>query len=249
MIQLHLTEEKGRALQAAGLTYMALEGPKALTLRTIRLEAPSHIPLWLFFKAGPVEIGAYTHANNGFAANCRIGRYCSIAPGLVVGQAEHPYENLTVSPISWDPDFMGWGRRAAARGISRDFVRPKIRTLRPFTEIGNDVWIAQNVIIKAGVKIGDGAVIGSGAVVVKDVPPYAIVGGVPAKILKYRFPDAMIERLLRVKWWNYDLHGGQVDVTDVAAALDAIEGGALPELTPDVWDEQRLAAFLRDGAA
>ena len=68
--------------------------------------------------------------------------------------------------------------------------------------IGADVWIGANALIKGGVSIGVGAVIGAGAVVVKDIPPYAIVGGVPAKIIKYRFPDDIIELLLLSKWWE-----------------------------------------------
>ena len=70
--------------------------------------------------------------------------------------------------------------------------------------IGNDVWIGMRVIIMPGVSVGHGAVIGAGAVVVKDVPPYAIVGGVPAKIIRYRFTPEVIEKLLEFQWWNYD---------------------------------------------
>lgn len=70
--------------------------------------------------------------------------------------------------------------------------------------LGNDVWVGSNVLINGGVKIGDGAVIAAGAVVVKDVPPYAIVGGVPAKIIRYRFSPEIIEKLLELKWWNLD---------------------------------------------
>ena len=69
--------------------------------------------------------------------------------------------------------------------------------------IGNDVWIGANVYIKNGIVIGDGSVIAAGAVVVKDVPPYAIVGGVPAKIIRYRFPQDIIDGLLTIKWWNW----------------------------------------------
>lgn len=71
-----------------------------------------------------------------------------------------------------------------------------------FPIIGNDVWIGANAIILQGVTIGDGAIIAAGAVVTKDVPPYAIVGGVPAKVIKYRFSDEVILKLLQIKWWD-----------------------------------------------
>ncbi|WP_416370947.1 CatB-related O-acetyltransferase [Vibrio cholerae] len=70
--------------------------------------------------------------------------------------------------------------------------------------IGNDVWIGQNVSLKAGIKIADGAVIAANAVVTKDVPPYAVVGGIPAKVIKYRFSESEICQLLELKWWNYN---------------------------------------------
>ncbi|MGN1275552.1 MAG: CatB-related O-acetyltransferase, partial [Floccifex sp.] len=70
------------------------------------------------------------------------------------------------------------------------------------TVIGNDVWIGNNVTILAGVSVGDGAVLAAGAVVTKDVPPYAIVGGVPAKILRFRFDDGTIKELQKLEWWN-----------------------------------------------
>ena len=70
--------------------------------------------------------------------------------------------------------------------------------------IGNDVWIGSHVLIKGGVHIGNGACVAAGAVVVKDVPPYAIVGGVPAKVIRYRFSPEVIGKLLELEWWNFD---------------------------------------------
>lgn len=70
--------------------------------------------------------------------------------------------------------------------------------------IGNDVWVGSHVLVKGGVHIGNGACVAAGAVVVKDVPPYAIVGGVPAKVIRYRFSPEIIQRLLELKWWNWD---------------------------------------------
>ncbi|MDL4470788.1 CatB-related O-acetyltransferase [Citrobacter braakii] len=72
------------------------------------------------------------------------------------------------------------------------------------TTIGNDVWIGNDVVLKGGISIGDGAVVAANSVVTKDVPPYAIVAGVPAKIIKYRFESDIIEQLLKIKWWNYN---------------------------------------------
>src|SRR5262249_7054657 len=91
--------------------------------------------------------------------------------------------------------------------------------------IGNDVWTGHNVNVTAGVNVGDGAVIAAGSVVTKDVPPYAIVGGVPATVIRYRFSEKTIERLLRVKWWELELSqlGGRLSAgTD--RCLDLTEG-------------------------
>lgn len=139
----------------------------------------------------------------------RIGRFCSIASNVRIGFPEH-----SISFISSHPMF-----RYAANSDWLDDFFPKLhdewelemhdkniesyKNKSILTSIGNDVWIGYGARILNGINIGDGAVIGLGAVVTKDVEPYAIVGGNPAKVIKKRFDDSVIERLLEIKWWNY----------------------------------------------
>lgn len=104
-------------------------------------------------------------------------------------------------------------------------------------KIGHDVWIGARVLITRGVHIGNGAIIAGGAVVTKDVPAYAIVGGVPARILRYRFPEEIIERFQKLKWWNYNVLNIQgLDFSDATGCLNIleklVESGELEKLNP-----------------
>ena len=121
-----------------------------------------------------------------------IGSFCSIAQNVMIGPSEHPLNYLSSSPCFYTSMF-GWRNRKCNYKIIADPCH-----------IGNDVWIGHGVFIKAGVNVGDGAVIAAGAVVVKDIPPYAIVGGVPAKVIRYRFSEEQIKALLELKWWDLD---------------------------------------------
>ena len=90
-------------------------------------------------------------------------------------------------------------------GAEKCLTAPDHGSIEPLCEIGNDVWIGTNVFLLAGVKIGDGAIIGAGAIVTHDVEPYAVVGGVPAKVIRYRYPKWMIESFMRIQWWDWSL--------------------------------------------
>lgn len=121
-----------------------------------------------------------------------IGPFCSIANGVIIGGGEHPIEWASSSPVFYD------NRDSIKKKFSRHERRQGTRTV-----IEADVWIGRSALIKSGIKIGVGAVVGMGSVVTKDVPPYAIVGGNPARLLRYRFDENVIQKLLNSKWWAW----------------------------------------------
>jgi acetyltransferase-like isoleucine patch superfamily enzyme len=132
-----------------------------------------------------IDVQSYTYiGGNSKIAHCRIGKFCSIAPEVRIGLGVHPTHGISVYPGFYSKHASG------AR--------------HPITRIGNDVWIGTRAIIPGGITIGDGAIIGAGSVVTKDVSPYSIVGGIPAKLIRKRFSDGEVETLLDFKWWDKD---------------------------------------------
>lgn len=162
-----------------------------------------------------VPVGRYTYGYKKLLLNypmaSRIGRYCSIN-GTARIWNNHPMEYVATSPMLDYRAFCSYEEYARRRGFcekygkyfnNHPFEDSPLRNNKP-VEIGNDVWIGANVVILPGVKIGDGAVLAAGAVITKDVEPYAIVGGVPARLIRKRFSDEMIAKLLRIAWWEWE---------------------------------------------
>lgn len=144
-----------------------------------------------------------------------IGAFTSIANQVVIGGGRHPMEWVGMSPVFYE---------------GRDSVRAKFATHRRAppkrVTIGNDVWIGHSAIVLPGVQVGDGAVVGAGAVVTKSVPPYAIVAGNPAHVIRYRFAEPVIARLLASRWWALDearLQRLGPLVEDIERFLQAVE--------------------------
>lgn len=146
--------------------------------------------------SGKLGYGSYIGPNCSISAN--IGRFTSIAPYVRTNSGRHPYTYpyATTCPMFFSTRKQN-GKTFARKNMFEEFVNPPI--------IGNDCWIGENVFIAGGIKIGDGAVVLAGAAVTKDIPPYAIVGGVPAKIVRYRYDEGAIRFLLDIKWWNHDV--------------------------------------------
>lgn len=137
------------------------------------------------------KLGRYSYVGyDSEVVNCEIGAFCSIANGFIAGGAKHPLDWGSTSPVFYDVN----------GGTGFHLCRlPMQETAR--TIIENDVWIGSRAIVMQGLTIGTGAVIGAGAVVTKNVPPYAVVAGCPARILRFRFEDELVDRFLRSEWW------------------------------------------------
>ncbi len=144
-----------------------------------------------------VIIGDYSYVNSDIN-NATVGKFCSIAPFCRIGIGKHPSKDfVSTFPAFFSENNAGCKVSFSEKDLFNEFER---------IEIGNDVWIGINSIILDGVKIGDGAIIGAGAVVTKDVDDYAIVGGVPAKLIRYRFSEEQIEYLKQIRWWDKDIN-------------------------------------------
>ncbi|MBN2529469.1 MAG: CatB-related O-acetyltransferase [Deltaproteobacteria bacterium] len=220
-----------KELQALGLQLMH----RHLTGFTDNLtfESPAAITSTTYH--GECSIGYLSYfRQRSMISHTDIGRFCCIAPNVFTGGGEHPTDWLSTHNFQYGGGtaFKGRSEFHSLTGETK-FNQPKGRVC-----IRNDIWIGEGANISRGVTIGDGAIVAAKSVVTKDVPPYAIVAGVPASIMRFRFTDDIIEQLCRLTWWNYDLAplARIIDYSDIHKAIElignSIETRKIKPLTP-----------------
>ncbi len=191
---------------------------KNVTVRRAEFEGNNYVYRNASIKDSFVGFGTYI-GNNSRLTDVRCGRFCSIADNLKTGFSAHPTtQNITSSLPFYMDVKKKFGFSYTDKTLFHEIDREALPGFK--VVIGNDVWIGSGVMIMDGVTIGDGAVIAAGAVVTKDVAPYTIAGGVPAKPIKKRFSDADIKKLMRLRWW---------ECTDESELRDYAKKFAYPE--------------------
>ena len=227
------------------------EDRAVVTLPTdIRLE-----PFSMFISAGSFwSMGSFSYSQSSLPAETYMGRYCSCAHAVNVFNSEHPVNWISTSPFAYDPDCAPIFERALAK--QREIENTELFIPEQYDDrrsasirMGNDVWIGQHVLLRRGITIHDGAVIAAGSVVTRDVEEFMVVGGVPAKPIKKRFPDKIIARIKDLCWWDYkftDFAG--LDVTKPEVFLDRLERkleqGRLSPYSPNPVTLQDIKAHI-----
>lgn len=141
------------------------------------------------------SMGCHSYSGSNLGYGVKVGRFCSIAVNVSIMGAHHFPDWISTSPVFYNSGY----HNLIGEDLSN--IARQDRNI----EIGNDVWIGSGVVLKSHLKIGNGAIIAANSVVTKDVPPFAIVGGNPARIIRFRFSDDLIQKIQQIEWWNYHL--------------------------------------------
>ena len=175
---------------------------------TTRYSCYHYIKSGLLKSVGEHTYGKFQMQDKDYNTEIEIGDYCSFAADLTIILRNHSINNISTFPFDETWHVYGLNDTSISNHSAKN------QTLK----IGNDVWIGYGVTILPGVShIGDGAIIAAGSVVTKDVEPYSIVGGVPAKIIKYRFSKDQIDKLLKIQWWNWDEQTIKENISDIVS--------------------------------
>ena len=174
--------------------------------KNIQIDYMSHITnskmeenttIYQYVRLHNVKLNSFSYiSNHSTLIGVNIGKFCSIGPNCRIGLGIHPTKDF----VSTHPIFFSSQSHVGLQFTKKTFIKEFDNI-----NIGNDVWIGANVLIKDGVSIGDGVIIGANSIVTKNIAPYAIVAGNPAKLIRYRFSKNQIDYLLEFQWWNYDI--------------------------------------------
>jgi acetyltransferase-like isoleucine patch superfamily enzyme len=177
------------------IEYLVSKAIKKMHLRSI-LKSEVHPTSSVFAGSHLVKVKLGKYSDIGYDCHINhtiLGSFCSLGANITIGGASHPVGWVSTSQV------FNKQKDSLKKKFSHHYYDPFLTTI-----IGNDVWIGDNVMIKSGVTIGDGVVIGMGSIVTKDIPPYEIWAGNPAKFIKKRFDDKTILKLSSIKWWEWD---------------------------------------------
>lgn len=152
--------------------------------------------------------------------NVQVGKYANIAANVRIGPTDHPYKRPSLHHFTYRPQIFGFAEHEDIEFFDHRYSRTAY--------IGHDTWIGHGAIIMPEVKIGDGAIIGSGAVATKDIPPYAIAVGLPAKVIKYRFEPEIIAALQEIKWWDWPVEVVKERLADFQGDIETFVAKYLP---------------------
>lgn len=193
----------------------------------VRFEAPSQLNNAPMFYYNDISIGMFSYFRTGTVRYLKsVGRYCSIGPGVTIGEGEHPTKWLSTSPSQYTIGQFSFYPPEADDAKKRRVMRNASNNDGAVGDvvIGNDVWIGGGATIRRGVTIGDGAIVAGNAFVTKDVAPYSIVAGMPAKHIRFRFPDEIVAQLTALSWWRFNInHLCGVSFDDVESAIAEIK--------------------------
>lgn len=190
-----------KAIRNAEVNLKAMENSVSVQIdpefKIVECKLEGYNCLYGLGRAYKSTFGSFTYVQYGAnIANASIGRFCSIGPNVIIAHGEHPIDFLSTHPIFIAPSFIP--------GLS-SLGENKLFETSKKVNIGSDVWVGANCYIKDGITIGHGAIIGAGAIVTKDVPPYSIVAGVPAREIRKRFDEETVSKLLALAWWDWPL--------------------------------------------